>query len=158
MHGFPGKRHQAISGLDVRHAPQRLPKHVQGLQALVRVDGEGLPEVARDLLDQRHHRGVAAQVQLRRGQAEHGAREGVPSRGVAEKVRLVDHGDVHRPAHVRHLHRARDVPRPRHHFTLLARDQVAGQASSFGVRVQPLRHLPRQQPQRRAVHAGLGAL
>ena len=58
-------------------------------------------------------------------------------RGVAEKVRLVDHGDVHRPAHVRHLHRARDVPRPRHHFTLLARDQVAGQASSFGVRVQP---------------------
>mmetsp|Transcript_1163 Transcript_1163/g.4608 ORF Transcript_1163/g.4608 Transcript_1163/m.4608 type:complete len:242 (+) Transcript_1163:1466-2191(+) len=158
VHGFPRKRNQAIARFHVLDAPQRLAEHPQRLQSLVPVHDQSVAELARDGLDERHHRGVAAQVQLRGGQSEHGARERVPSRGVAEKVRLVDHRDVDRLSHVRHLHRARDVPRALDHLPLLPRDQVAGQAEPLRVRVQPLRHLPREQTQRRAVHAGVSAL
>ena len=65
--------------------------------------------------------------------------------GIGQHLRLVDHGDIHDPARMRHLHRAGDVLRARHEVPLLP----GHQARPHPARGQRILELQRQQPQRR---------
>ena len=80
------------------------------------------------------------------------SRTGGAAVAVAEHLRLVHHGDVHRVAERAHLHRRGDVPAPRRGDALLAGDEGGEDAA----RRQRFPELVRQEPQRRQGKAALG--
>ena len=155
MHSLATEGHEAVPAAYVLDAAKGFIQHLQRLQPRVPVHCELVADLLYDLLHQRDHRRVAAQVKLLRGQTEDRPGERVPAVGVPHQVRLVDDGDVHHTSRIRHLHRARHVPGAAHRLLLLPRDHVARHAVFV---VEPLGHLPREQPQGRAVHAALGRL